>query len=62
MLSKEHLGCQVEVKVSRVHLPWMHDILIKIEGELPEEYFRRVINYLEAHLEIEDIEDEWKKS
>ena len=61
MLSKEHKDCKVEVKVSRVHLPWVHDILITIEGELPEEYFRRVINYLEGHLKIENIVDEWKK-
>jgi hypothetical protein len=60
MLSIEHKDCSVFVKVSRVHMPWMHDILIKIEGTLSEEYFRRVINYLEDNLDIERLVDEWK--
>jgi hypothetical protein len=52
----------VEVSVNRVHLPWKHDILIKFHGEMGGEYFLRVINYLEEHLKIEDIEKEWKKA
>lgn len=60
MLSKDFKDCEVEVKVSRVHLPWFHDILIKFQGELQEEYFRRVINYLENNLEIDNIEKDWK--
>jgi hypothetical protein len=62
LLSEEHKDCIVEVKVSRVHLPWVHDILIKFKGVLPDEYFRRVINYLEDHLEIEDIESRWNNA
>jgi len=60
LLSQEHKECTVNVKVSRIHLPWMHDILIKFHGLLPEEYFRRIINYLEENLKIEEIEKEWK--
>ena len=62
MLSKQHKDCEVNVKVSRVHMPWVHDILIKIKGELPEEFFRRIINYLEENLEIEKLMDEWKRA
>ncbi len=61
MLSKEHKNCEINVKVSRIHLPWVHDILIRIEGVLSEEYFKRIVNYLEGHLKIEKIVDEWKK-
>ena len=60
--SQEHDKCTVAVKVTRIHLPWVHDILIKFHGILPEEYFRRVINYLEENLEIEDMENEWKNT
>jgi hypothetical protein len=62
LLSKEHKDCTVDVKVSCLHMPWMHDILIKFHGELPDEYFRRVINYLEDHLKIENIENDWKEA
>ena len=60
LLSNDHRDCSVEVKISRVHTKWVHDILIKFNGILPEEYFRRVINYLEDHLEIEGIENRWR--
>jgi hypothetical protein len=59
LLSHEHKDCVIEVEVTRVHLEWMHDIFIRFHGVLEEEYFRRVINYLEDHLEIEDIEKSW---
>ena len=62
MLSKDFKDCEVEIKVSRVHLPWFHDILIKFQGELEEEYFRRVINYLEENLQIENMEKDWKNA
>jgi hypothetical protein len=62
MLSSEHKDCVVEVNVTRVHMPWMHDILVKFEGILDEEYFRRVINYLESHLDIENIVNEWRNA
>ena len=60
LLSKEQKRCTVNVNVSRIHLPWTHDILIRFHGILPEEYFRRIINYLETNLKIEEIEKEWK--
>jgi len=52
----------VEAHVSRIHMPWTHDILIKFHGEMDGEYFVRVINYLEDHLKIGDMEKEWKKA
>ncbi len=61
-LSSEEHPCKAEVEVSRVHLPFTHDILITFDGELENEYFRRVINYLEDHLAIEDMDNEWSKA
>ena len=61
LLSRDHKGCRAEVKVSRYHMTWTHDILITIGGTLKEKYFREIMNYLEDHLDIEDIEDEWRK-
>jgi len=61
-LSSEEHPCTVDVQVSRVHLPFTHDILITIDGELKDEYFRRIINYLEENLEIEDIDKEWSRA
>ena len=62
LLSLDHKDCSVDVKVSSAHLPWIHDILIKFHGTLPDEYFRRIINYLEDHLDIENIEKEWRNA
>ena len=62
LLSQDHKDCIVGVKISRLHMTWTHDILITFHGVLAEKYFRRVINYLEDHLEIENIEDEWEKA
>ena len=62
LLSFEHSECTVDVNLTKIHRPWVHDILIKFQGVLPEEYFRRVINYLERNLEIEDIESKWKNA
>jgi hypothetical protein len=62
LLSADFEDLWVEVKVNRVHLPWRHDVLIKFHGEMNGEYFLRVINYLEEHLKIEDIEKEWRKA
>jgi hypothetical protein len=59
LLSYEHKDCLIEVEVSRIHLELTHDIFIRFHGVLKEEYFRRVINYLEDHLDIEDIEESW---
>lgn len=62
LLSKDHGDCEVGVKVSSYHSRREHDILVTFEGKLPNEYFRRVINYLEGELEIEDLEEEWKRA
>ncbi len=60
-LSKEH-ECEVDARIARVHMTWMHDILVRFHGQLPEEYFRRIINYLEEHLAIEGIEERWREA
>ena len=62
LISKDHGKCRAKVKVSRIHQKWVHDILITLSGQLSEKYFRRVMNYLEDHLDIEDMEDSWKKA
>ncbi len=62
LVSADFDGMWVEVNVQRVHLPWRHDILIKFHGEMSGEYFLRVINYLEEHLKIDNLEKEWTKA
>jgi hypothetical protein len=62
LLSHEHKDCLIEVEVSRVHLELTHDIFIRFQGVLKEEYFRRIINYFEENLEIENIENDWKNA
>jgi len=62
ILSHEHKDCLIEVEVSRIHLELTHDIFIRFHGVLKEEYFRRIINYLEEHLEIENIENDWQNA
>lgn len=62
LISKDHSDCIVKVKISRYHMRWMHDILVTFHGMLSEKYFRRVMNYLEDNLDIENIEDEWTKA
>jgi len=60
MVSKEYPDCIVEVEISRVHSPWMHDILIKFNGILPEVDFRGMICQLEEKLDIPGLEKAWK--
>lgn len=43
------------IKVDKVHTELTHDILIKFDGELEGEMLRRVINYLEENLEIDEL-------
>jgi len=46
---------EAHIKVDKVHTELTHDILIKFDGELEGEMLRRVINYLEENLEIEEL-------
>ena len=62
MLSGSFEDLWVEAHITRIHMPWKHDILIKFHGEMDGEYFVRIINYLEEHLNIENMEKEWKKA
>lgn len=43
------------IKVDKVHTKFGHDIDIKIKGEISGEMLRRIINYLEENLEIENL-------
>jgi len=43
------------VKVDKVHTELAHDIHIKFDGELDGEMLRRIINYLEDNLEIDEL-------
>ena len=62
MVSKEHPDCIVEVEISRVHSPWMHDILIKFNGILSEVDFRSIICNLEKKLDVPGLEKAWKSA
>jgi hypothetical protein len=62
IISHEHKDCLIEVEVSRIHLELTHDIFIRFHGVLKEEYFRRIINYLEDNLAIENIENDWQNA
>ena len=62
IISHEHKDCLIEVEVSRIHLELTHDIFIRFHGVLKEEYFRRIINYLEDNFEIENIENDWQNA
>jgi phosphotransferase system HPr-like phosphotransfer protein len=43
------------IKVDKVHTKFGHDIDIRIEGEISGEMLRRIINYLEENLAIEEL-------
>ncbi len=51
----EEDGLEARIKVRRKHTRFSHDIYLDIDGEMEEEYFNRIINYLEEHLEIEKL-------
>jgi hypothetical protein len=55
VILKEEGDTEVSVKVDKVHTELTHDILIKVDGELDGEMFRRIINYLEDNLEIQEL-------
>ena len=51
----EEDGLEARIKVRKKHTRFSHDIYLDIDGEMEEEYFNRIINYLEEHLEIEKL-------
>ncbi len=55
VIQQEEGDTEALVKVDKVHTELTHDIYIKFDGELDGEMFRRVINYLEDHLEIQEL-------
>jgi hypothetical protein len=55
VIEKELGDVEANVKVDRVHTELTHDIIIEFKGELDGEMLRRVINYLEDNLDIEEL-------
>jgi hypothetical protein len=55
VLEKEVGDLEALIKVDRVHTEFTHDIDIEFSGEMDGEMLRRVINYLEDNLEIEEL-------
>lgn len=55
VIMREEGDTKAKVKVDKVHTELGHDITIEIDGELEGEMLRRVINYLEEHLEIGEL-------
>jgi hypothetical protein len=55
VIYREEGDTEASVKVDKVHTELTHDILIKFDGELDGEMLRRVINYLEENLDIQEL-------
>ncbi|MFW3146562.1 MAG: hypothetical protein ACMUIE_07100 [Thermoplasmatota archaeon] len=55
VILREEGDTQARIKVDKVHTELGHDITIKIDGELEGEMLRRIINYLEEHLEVQEL-------
>lgn len=55
VIYREEGDTEAMVKVDKVHTELTHDILIKFDGELNGEMLRRVINYLEDNLDIQEL-------
>jgi len=55
VIEKEMGDVEALVKVDRVHSRFSHDIRIEFRGEIEGEMLRRVINYLEENLEIDEL-------
>ena len=55
VIYREEGDTEATVKVDKVHTELTHDILIKFDGELNGEMLRRVINYLEDNLDIQEL-------
>ncbi|OYT45446.1 hypothetical protein B6U90_03260 [Thermoplasmatales archaeon ex4484_6] len=55
ILEHEDGDLSARIKVDRIHTKLGHDIDIRIKGEISGEMLRRIINYLEENLEIEEL-------
>ncbi|MFO8052301.1 MAG: hypothetical protein R6V01_11490 [Thermoplasmatota archaeon] len=55
VILREEGDTDADIKVDKVHTELGHDITIKINGEIDGEMLRRIINYLEDHLDIEEL-------
>ncbi len=55
ILEHEEGDTKARIKVDRVHTDFGHDIDIRIDGEISGEMLRRIINYLEENLKIEEL-------
>ena len=55
ILEHEEGDTEARIKVDKVHTKLGHDIDIRIKGEISGEMLRRIINYLEENLEIEEL-------
>ncbi|MBN1540009.1 MAG: hypothetical protein JW939_07680 [Candidatus Thermoplasmatota archaeon] len=55
IILREEGDTEAHVTVDKVHTELTHDIYLEFKGELSGEMLRRVINYLEEHLEIEEL-------
>lgn len=48
-------GLSANIDVDRIHTKFTHDIRIKFDGKIEEEFVNRIINYLEDNLKIERL-------
>lgn len=55
ILEHEKGDTEVRIVVDKVHTRFGHDIDIRIKGEISGEMLRRIINYLEENLMIEEL-------
>ncbi len=55
VIEREVGDVEALIKIDRVHTGLTHDIDIEFNGEMDGEMLRRIINYLEDNLEIEEL-------
>lgn len=55
VIVKEEGDTKARIKVDKVHTELGHDITIRVDGEIDGEMLRRIINYLEDNLAIEEL-------
>ncbi|MEA3557721.1 MAG: hypothetical protein U9R75_00535 [Candidatus Thermoplasmatota archaeon] len=55
VILQEEGDTEASVKVDKIHTELGHDITLKVNGEIDGEMLRRIINYLEEHLDIEEL-------
>jgi hypothetical protein len=55
ILEHDEGDTEARIKVDKIHTTFGHDIDIRIEGEISGEMLRRIINYLEENLQIEEL-------